>query len=49
MAAEEKVAPCRPSLPVRPPMTTTARPGVISLAMSLWGMTPAVPQKTSGL
>ena len=48
-AAEENVAPLRPSRPVRPPMTMTLRPGRISFRMSPRGITPAVPQKTRGL
>ena len=48
-AADENVAPFSPSRPVRPPTTTMARPGRMALAMSCCGMTPAVPQKTSGL
>ena len=46
----EKVAPWMPSRPVRPPTTTIASPGFgHCLALLARGITPSVPQKTSGL
>ena len=47
--AEEKVAPCIPSRPVRPPTATTASPGMIFLRTAPAGMRPTVPTKTRGL
>ena len=49
MAAEEKVAPCIPSRPVRPPMATMRSRGSTFLRTALTGMSPTVPTKTSGL
>ena len=48
-SAEENVAPWMPSRPVRPPTTTIRSPGRASFWQRSTGMTPTVPQKTSGL
>ena len=48
-SAELNVAPWMPSRPVRPPMATIRSPGSTCLLDIPRGITPTVPQKTSGL
>jgi hypothetical protein len=48
-STDENVAPWIPSRPVRPPTTTIASPGATRLSTAVEGMSPTVPQKTSGL
>ena len=46
--AEEKVAPCSPSRPVRPPIKTILSAGLAFLDSIPLGIIPPVPQNTSG-
>ena len=45
----EKVAPRKPSRPVRPPSATIKSPALDWVGLLPWGKIPKQPQKTSGL
>ena len=48
-SSDENVAPWMPSRPVRPPTATIRSPGLAAFSVRPTGISPTVPQNTSGL